>query len=148
MEAVRGDPDLASPTSTLGRDIVGVLWPIRRRDGEEHEKCSQIDFGPLFTWPADQPRHAARDITNPVAELLVPTIRTSHRSRITSRSTLDPVRYATDRSIVWRSVPCVAYGYLRAQHFAFFTGLRYLRARCFTPHRKRITPHSTLDALC
>src|SRR4051794_25821260 len=57
----RGYPDLASPTSALGRGLVGVLSLIRQRDGEEHVRCSQIRFSRLFTWPADQPRHAARD---------------------------------------------------------------------------------------
>src|SRR3954462_6607717 len=57
----QGYPDLASPTSALGRGLVSVLSLIRQRDGEEHVRCSQIRFSRLFTWPADQPRHAARD---------------------------------------------------------------------------------------
>jgi len=59
-------PDLASSTSTYRLGLVNVLRPIRRPDGEEHEKCSQLKCSSLFTWPGYQPRHAEHPIRAPV----------------------------------------------------------------------------------
>ena len=45
-----------------------IAWPFplfRRRDGNQ-QYCWQLNFGLLFTWPADQPRHATIHFQYPV----------------------------------------------------------------------------------
>jgi hypothetical protein len=60
------DPALASSGVPSGRRHAAMPWLLfRQRDG--NQRCRwQLSFGPLFTRPADQPRHATEHIRNPV----------------------------------------------------------------------------------
>ncbi len=61
------DPALASSGEASGRrPAAKPLGSAVRQPYGERESSRQINFGRLFTWPADQPRHAAQRVRNPV----------------------------------------------------------------------------------
>ena len=60
------DPALASSGGASGRRPVNEAVSALRQPYGERESSRQINFGPLFTRPADQPRHATIHVSNPV----------------------------------------------------------------------------------
>ena len=60
------DPALASSGEASGRRPATKPFLLLRQPYGERESSRQIKFGPLFTRPADQPRHATIHFSNPV----------------------------------------------------------------------------------
>jgi hypothetical protein len=60
------DPALASSGEASGRRPATKPFLLLRQPYGERESSRQINFGPLFTRPADQPRHATIHVSNPV----------------------------------------------------------------------------------
>ncbi len=61
------DPALASSGGASGRrPATKPLGSAVRQPYGERESSRHLSFGRLFTWPADQPRHATRHLSNPV----------------------------------------------------------------------------------
>ena len=62
-----GDPALASTGGASGRrPTTRPLGSAVRQPYGERVSSRHLSFGRLLTWPADQPRHATRHISNPV----------------------------------------------------------------------------------
>ena len=61
------DPALASSGGASGRrPATKPLGSAVRQPYGERESSRHLSFGRLLTWPADQPRHATRHLSNPV----------------------------------------------------------------------------------
>jgi len=61
------DPALTSSGEASGRrPAAKPLGSAVRQPYGERVSSRHLSFGPLFTWPADQPRHATRHFGNPV----------------------------------------------------------------------------------
>ena len=69
------DPALSSSDRSSGRRPVTKPFLLLRQPYGERESSRQINFGPLFTRPADQPRHATRHVSNPVDPSSPPVIK-------------------------------------------------------------------------
>ena len=62
-----GDPALTSSGEASGRrPAAKPLGSAVRQPYGERVSSQHLSFGPLLTWPADQPRHATRHFSNPV----------------------------------------------------------------------------------
>ncbi len=61
------DPALTSSGEASGRrPAAKPLGSAVRQPYGERVSSQHLNFGPLLTWPADQPRHATRHFSNPV----------------------------------------------------------------------------------
>jgi hypothetical protein len=73
------DPALASSGEASGRRPATKPFLLKQPYGER-ESSRQINFGPLFTRPADQPRHATIHVSNPVDPGSPPIVKERRRN--------------------------------------------------------------------